>query len=271
VVAYALDRGFRLLARRAGTVAIGEDLARGYSGGRAPVLSTGFSLIREQEIVDLDEALAKPWDGGELRLLSVGRLDPEKNPLLLIEALGRLRSVDPRWRLTIAGDGVLRSALEAEVRRLELGDAVELLGDVSNGPELWRLYRQTHLFLHVSFTEGLPQVLYEAHAAGIPVVATAVGGVPSALAHGETGLLIPPGDVDAAVAAVTRVAADEPYRRRLISRGLSSAHRETLEAQLDRTVSFFRMQLQAEPCLERSIVGEQGGVDGLPGRARGSC
>jgi glycosyltransferase involved in cell wall biosynthesis len=113
-----------------------------------------------------------------------------------------------------------------------LEDAVELAGYVSNGPTLWELYRASHAFLHVSLTEGVPQVLWEAQAAGLPVVATDVGGVAVALAG--TGLLVPPRNATAAVAALERIRTDPTLRRSLIEQGLENARRETMEAQLDR-------------------------------------
>jgi glycosyltransferase involved in cell wall biosynthesis len=243
LAAHVLDRAFRLLARRAPTVALGEELARKYGAG-APVLSTGFSLVRGSELVPLEESVDKPWDNGELRLVSVSRLDPEKNPLLLLDVISALRERDPRWRLTIAGDGPLRPQMEARAAALGLNGAVELRGDVPNGPALWELYRRSHAFLHVSFTEGLPQVLFEAQAAGVPIVATAVGGVPEALAGGTTGLLIEPDDAAAAVEALERIRADHELRRRLITAGHANASRETLEAQLERLVDFFGRELR---------------------------
>jgi glycosyltransferase involved in cell wall biosynthesis len=224
-------------------VVLGEELARSYRGGAA-VMTTGFSLVRSAELVPVEEALEKPW-GGARRVLSVGRLDPEKNPLLLLEVIRALRRRDPRWRLTIAGDGPMRAELEQRVAALGLDEAVELLGEVSNGPPLWQLYRDSHAFLHVSLTEGLPQVLFEAQAAGVPIVATAVGGVPEALANGATGILIPPRDPEAAVRALEHLALDEAMRRSLTAAGRRNAERETLEAQLDRIIDFFRHELAA--------------------------
>ena len=242
--AHGLERAFRLVARRAPTVALGAQLARNYAGGDAPVLSTGFSLVRRAELVRVDEALRKPWDG-ELRLVSVSRLDPEKNPLLLLDVIAELRRSDPRWRLVIAGDGPLRAEMEQRVEELGLQEAVELPGEVPNGPALWSLYRGSHVFLHVSFTEGLPQVLFEAQAAGLPIVATAVGGVAQALDGGRIGLLVPPADATAAVDALTRLRDDEGLRRRLVRAGCENAARETLEAQLDRIADFFGDSLRA--------------------------
>jgi glycosyltransferase involved in cell wall biosynthesis len=261
-----LDRGFRRLAREAPTVALGAELADRYRVG-APVLTTGFSLVRAAELRDPAEALAVAWDG-ELRLLSVSRLDPEKNPLLLPVVLAELRARDPRWRLIVAGDGPLRAAFEARVAELGLCDAVELHGEVANGPELWSLYRSCHAFLHVSHTEGLPQVLFEAHAAGLPLVATAVGGVPAAV--GDTALLVPPADAAAATAAVERLAAEPELRHRLIEAGFRTAKRETLEAQVARHAEFFRAGIASARTEEPLPSSSSRGGSRLPSGSRSS-
>jgi glycosyltransferase involved in cell wall biosynthesis len=242
--AAGIEAGFRRLATSAPTVAVGEELARKYARAGGRVLSTGFSLISENDLVQLDAALAKTWEQ-ERVLLTVTRLDPEKNPLLLLDIIGRLRERDARWRLVIAGDGPLRHAIERRIIELGLGDCVELLGEVRNGDPLWRLYRDSHAFLHVSLTEGVPQVLYEAHAAGLPVVATSVGGVPAALGRGASGLLVPPSDADAAVRAIELLTIDPDRRELLIRTGLDSVRSETLEAQLDRIHEFFASSVSA--------------------------
>lgn len=238
VAAWSLELAYRGLARSAPTVAIGEELARNYSGGRAPVLASGLSLVRADDIVPVDDALAKDWGAAELVVLSVGRLDPEKNPLLLADVLASLRSRDPRWSLDVVGVGPLAGAVAGRARELGVQDALRMHGYVANGPELWRRYRDAHVFLHVSLTEGLPQVLFEAQAAGLPIVATDVGGVAAALRGGELGLLVPARDAPAAAGAVERVRDDPELRRRLIESGLRAVRGETLEAQLDRLGQF---------------------------------
>jgi glycosyltransferase involved in cell wall biosynthesis len=235
-VAHALNGAFRRLAKRAPTVALGEELARSYAVG-GPVLATGFSLVTEHDLTAIDDAVQKSWDG-DRQVLTVSRLDPEKNPLLLLEIIAKLRSGDPRWRLVIAGDGPLRAQLEAEIDRRDLRECVEMRGEVPNGLELWSLYRRSHAFLHVSLTEGLPQVLFEAQAAGIPIVATDVGGVSAALNGGKAGLLIRARDADAAVAALRALAESPGLRRRLIAAGLERVGTETREKQLDRIATF---------------------------------
>ena len=243
-VARMLDLAFRRLARNAPTVAVGAELARRYAGGRAPVLMTGFSLVGRADLVSLEDALRRSRDGEPRHLLTVSRLDPEKNPLLLLDVIAALHAEDPRWRLTIAGDGPLRDRLTARAGALGIADAVTLVGEVTNGPALWELYRAADLFLHVSLTEGLPQVLFEAQAAGLPVVATAVGGVPEAIADGRTGLLVGPGDAGAAIDAVRRVADDAALRERLITNALAEVEQQTTEAQLERLAAFFRTHVE---------------------------
>ena len=243
-VAHALEASFRLLARRAPTVCVGEDLARKYRRGPAPVLATGLSLISAADVVAPEHALARRWDG-ELRLLTVGRLDPEKNPLLLPEIVAGLRERDLRWRLTIAGDGPLRGALEDRIAELGVAEVIDVRGYVPNGPPLWRLYRESNAFLHVSLTEGVPQTLFEAQAAGLPIVATDVGGVRAALDNGAAALLVPPADPEPAVAALAQLAADAEVRQQLTLASVENARRETMEAQLDRIAEFFRHALAA--------------------------
>ena len=168
--------------------------------------------------------------------LSVGRLDREKNPLLLADVLARLRQHDPRWRLVVAGEGPLEEELRARLAELGVADAAELRGYVPIDGGLPELYRTSHAFLHISWTEGLPQVLFEAFAAGLPVVATDVGGV--AAAAGDAALLVPPGDAERPAAELGRVAADPALRARLVEAGLRQVRRHTLEAECRRVAEF---------------------------------
>ena len=89
-------------------------------------------------------------------MLSVGRLDPEKNPLLLADVFARLREQDPRWRLVVCGDGTMKDELAGALRAAGVEEHAELLGYVSLDGGLRDLYRNSHVFLHVSWTEGVP-------------------------------------------------------------------------------------------------------------------
>jgi glycosyltransferase involved in cell wall biosynthesis len=236
VAADVLEGAFRALARRLPVVVVGPDLARRYA--RSPrLLELTVSLIAAADIVSESEALVR-MDGCARHLLSVGRLDREKNPLLLTEIMEALLEEDPSWRLTVVGEGPLREELQARVQELGLSEAVRLCGYVPIDGELPELYRSADMFLHVSWTEGVPQVLFEAFAAGLPVVATDVGGV--ARAVGDAAVLVPPGDASAAVHAIQTVAEQQPLRRRIVKDGLMLVRDHTIEAEIQRLVAFLR-------------------------------
>jgi glycosyltransferase involved in cell wall biosynthesis len=232
--ALLLEGAWRALGRLYPMVAVGPDLARRYRGGR--VLPIVISLVDEEHVTSREEALARPYDG-ELTALSVGRLDPEKNPLLLADVLSRLRHEDPRWRLVVCGDGTMRDELAERLRANGDEDHAEMLGYLSLDAGLRERYRDSHVFLHVSWTEGVPQVLFESFAAGLPVVATAVGGVPE-LAEGRS-VLIPPGDAGAATEAVLRVASDPRLRTELVDAGLESVKVHSLDSEARRVAALF--------------------------------
>jgi len=229
-----LEGIWRLLARRHAVVVVGPELEHKYRRSRS-VLSTTVSLVSERDLVAPADVAARAYDG-ELTVLTVGRIDTEKNPLLLAEVLAALLAAGRSWRLVICGDGPLRGALEARLAELDLLDRVELPGYVPIDDGLLDLYRSSHAFLHVSWTEGFPQVLIEAFASRLPTVATAVGGVPAA-ADGAA-LLVAPGDAAAAAAALERIVADADLRERLIDAGFERARADTLEAASARVVRF---------------------------------
>lgn len=230
----ALEWAFRRLARRLPVAAVGPDLARRY--GHAPaVLELTVSLVSDADLVPADIAVARSHNRVE-RVLSVGRIDREKNPLLLADVLAELRADGVPWRLEVAGDGPLRSELQRRLEQRGVAGAAVLHGYVPVDDGLAALYRSADVFLHVSWTEGLPQVLFEAFAAGTPVVATDVGGV--AEAAGGAALLVPPGDAAAAAEAVRRVRGDRELRERLVRAGAARVRAHTLEAESRRLVAF---------------------------------
>jgi glycosyltransferase involved in cell wall biosynthesis len=242
-VADALELLWRALARLAPVVVVGEELRTHYRRSRR-VLAIAVSLISDDDIEAGELAAASRSYDDELRLLSVGRLDLEKNPLLLADVLLLLRREDPRWRLLICGEGPLEPALASRIAELGLSESTEVRGYVPLHDGLLELYRDCHVFLHVSLTEGVPQVLSEAFASGLPVVATAVGGVPAAA--GDAASLVPPADPGAAAAEVARVARDRPLRERLIEAGFARARAQTLEHELGGIARFLGAQISVD-------------------------
>ena len=229
-----LESIWRTLARRVPVVAVGPDLSAKYA--RAPaVLDLVVSLVPAAE---LEQPLRAIDYTAERQILSVGRLDEEKNPLLLAEVLALLRREDERWRLRVCGEGDLAGALADRLTALGLREHADLLGYVPLGAELFELYRSSHVLLHASWTEGFPQVLAEAFACGLPVVATDVGGVRAGV--DGAGLLIAPGDARAAADALLLLARDADLRARLTRAGRDRARELTLEAQTGRLAAFLR-------------------------------
>lgn len=147
-----------------------------------------------------------------VRILFLGRVGERKGVPQLIDALARLPR-DGTWRATIAGDGDLTDA-EARIAAAQLGAEVALPGWV--GPEsVVRALASADVLVLPSFDENLPMSVIEGMAAGLAVVATPVGATEEIVHHEETGLLVPPGDVDALARALQRLIADGALRERL--------------------------------------------------------
>jgi glycosyltransferase involved in cell wall biosynthesis len=233
-VADLMEGAWQALARRYPVVVVGPELAQNYRRSVA-VLPITVAMVGEQDI-----APPRPVEqgDGDLTVLSVGRLETEKNPLLMADILAGLRARDPRWKLVIAGEGPMREALEERLSELGVAEHADLRGYVPIDAGLHELYRVSDFFLHVSWTEGLPQVLFEAFAARLPVVATAVGGVPDAA--GDAALLVPAGDAGAAVQELTRLAGDDELRAKLVEAGVERVKQHTTAAEVKRVAEFFR-------------------------------
>jgi glycosyltransferase involved in cell wall biosynthesis len=231
LAAHVLEAVWRTLGRRCAVVAVGPHLAGVYSASRS-VLELTISLVPAAEV---GAPAGLDYDG-PLQVLSVGRLDAEKNPLLLADILSELCTDDPRWHLVICGDGALRQALADRLRDLGVDSHATIRGYVPVDDGLPGIYRSSHALLHVSWTEGVPQVLLEAWGFGTPIVATAVGGVADFAQ--DAALLIPAGDGRAAVAALRRVAEDADLRERLVAAGGLRIADRTMEVTLDRLASF---------------------------------
>ena len=234
LAAELLERGYRALARRRPTVVVGPQLA-GHYADSPRVLEISVSLIREAQIVPVDEAAGKDYDATKT-ILSVGRLDAEKNPAMLVETLAALRAGGEDWRLEVCGEGPLRDELADALAAAGLAEHAELAGYVPIDAGLLDRYRRAHVLFHSSLTEGLPQILLEALASGLPVVVSDVGGIRAAL--GECVRLIAPSDAAAAVAAIAELAADPDERRHLIACGHDYISGHTLELESGRVARF---------------------------------
>ncbi|MBB6030465.1 glycosyltransferase [Oceanithermus desulfurans] len=160
--------------------------------------------------------------GERLVLIHVGRFAPQKNHDLLIQGFALALARHPYLELWLVGDGHLRPHIQSLVQELSLQKHVRFLGLRKDIPELMK---QADVFLLPSDWEGVPLVVLEAMAAGKPVVATSVGGVPELVKDEKTGILISPGDPETLAGAILRLARDSDLRRRMGE----AAHKWALE------------------------------------------
>ncbi len=162
---------------------------------------------------------ARP-DGEPLTLLAVGRLVEKKGYPVLLAALRRLVDRGHDVRLRIVGGGPQRDEVAQQVRDLDLATQVSFAGALTH-QEIVTEYGQADLFVQASVVvadgdrDGIPNSLLEAMASGLPVVASDVSGIPEAIEHEVSGLLVPPGDPDALAGALEQAIVDADLRYRL--------------------------------------------------------
>jgi glycosyltransferase involved in cell wall biosynthesis len=158
------------------------------------------------------------------RVAFVGRLDPVKGALLLIEAMAEVLKTHPDATLTLAGDGPARAPAEVRAATLGISASVRFAGYLAQGAVADLLSRSDMLVLP-SFAEGLPVVYMEALASSIPVVASRVAGVPELVEDGVTGFTVPPGDVSTLADRMSQLMADPEAARRMGASGRKAVER----------------------------------------------
>jgi glycosyltransferase involved in cell wall biosynthesis len=170
-------------------------------------------------------ALPHAGAGGTVQILFLGRLGQRKGVPQLVEALHRISDL-PRWNAVLAGDGEVE-ATRAEVARLDLASRVSVNGWL--GPdEVAKLLAASDILTLPSFDENLPMSVIEAMAAGLAVVTTPVGAVEDIITHGETGLLVRPGNARELADALRQLILDAPLRTRL-GKAAEAVHRARLD------------------------------------------
>jgi glycosyltransferase involved in cell wall biosynthesis len=145
----------------------------------------------------------------DVLFVCAARLEKQKNHAMLLEAFARGPATSRTAHLLLAGDGERRLALEEQARQLGIQGKVRFLGLRA---DICEVLAAADIFVLASHSEGNPLSLMEAMAAGLPVVATAVGGVPELIADRASGLLVTPGNVDGLVAAMLKLLQDEETR-----------------------------------------------------------
>jgi glycosyltransferase involved in cell wall biosynthesis len=166
--------------------------------------------------IDPETFVPKPGRAAPERfeVLCVGRLTPAKGQHILIDALEKLTQEGRQVRLRLVGSGPDEASLRAHAARSAAGDCVVFEGAI-NQDRIRESYAAADAFCLPSFAEGLPVVLMEAMAMGIPCVTTRIAGIPELIRDGLDGLLVPPSDLDALVTALARLMDDAKLREQI--------------------------------------------------------
>jgi len=221
------------MAFRAGIVpvAISEEVRNGiasmYGIAKCPFIPNGIPVEHFAQGQQNRELLRKQEGIGpdDIAYICVGRMTPQKEHALLLRAFAQDLSRDPRAKLLLAGDGELRRSLEAQSESAGVKEKVRFLGVRNDIPEL---LGAADVFVLSSKYEGHPLCVMEAMAAGLPVIATAVGGLPELVEEGRSGILVPPADAAALGNAMTELL-ESPD----LLRGMGNAASERAKARFD--------------------------------------
>lgn len=202
-----INIGMRLLFPRAAAVVLQTTRARLYF----PPSVQAVSVIMPN---DLDPRYLRPLYEGEREkvVVTVGRLDDNKNQGLLLRAFAKTRQEHPEYRLLICGDGPSREKFEKLAAELGIGEAVTFTGNVSDVPER---IEKASIFVLPSKKEGMPNALLESMALGLTCISTdcPCGGPADVITYGENGILVPVDD-EAAMAQALLNCMDDPVRAR---------------------------------------------------------
>ena len=155
------------------------------------IIENGIPILNINKTTSLPPYLKEFLDKGSTNFITIGRLSKEKGLPFLLEALAELNRSGIDSRLVIAGEGTEQSAIEAKIAALALKNRVLLTGFI---PDIINFFQFFDAFILPSLSEGLPMVLLEAMSAGVPIIATQVGGIPNLLGNGAGGLLVEPGN-----------------------------------------------------------------------------
>ncbi|MEQ6341888.1 MAG: glycosyltransferase family 4 protein [Gammaproteobacteria bacterium] len=182
-------------------------------------------------IIDLSRFHADPQAGhSRLRnaphIVVARNLEPIYDVVTALKAFAAVRHSFPAARLSIAGSGPQREALEKVAEQMQLGDSVRFTGRLENA-DMAALYRDADIVLNPSLADNMPISILEALASGVPVVSTDVGGVPHLVKHRCTAILVPPQNPEAMAEAVLEVLNDSALAQQMVAAGHDLIQRYT--------------------------------------------
>ena len=235
-------RGFALADRAIASlahvhIAISRGLAR-YLAETEGFSERGFQIVHYGIAVD---GAVPAYVASPPRLLCIGRLIPIKGHVVLLRAVAAAREEVPDLELEVAGRGALEPALRALVKELGLDGAVRFLGHVV---PVQRAIDRASIVVVPSLGEGFGMVALEAMERARPVIAAAIGGLGDIVRHGETGLLVPPAEIEPLRRAIVDLALDPERAAEMGAAGRRRAEEHFKEARsIDRTELLYRAYL----------------------------
>jgi glycosyltransferase involved in cell wall biosynthesis len=188
------------------------------------------------------EALRAAWGADEATrvLTCVGRLAPEKNLGLLVEAFRAMRAIDPALKLVLVGDGPARTTLQAACPEA-------VFAGLRSGEDLAAHYASADLFLFPSLTETFGNVVTEAMASGLAVLAFDCAAAGQLILDGDNGIVVPPDRPEAFIAAACRLAGDPALGPSLARQAVATAHRLSWEQIVSRVENEYAAAIDAGP------------------------
>lgn len=215
---YVYDWFERIAARKTLVFAQGRTAFEKHKGHADAVFTISTAHQQEQVIQPTEKFQGKPYT-----ILNVARLNGVKNQELILRVLKRLIDAGESWKFVHVGEGNQRKYLESLTEKLGLSEHVEFHGKVPYGDPLWKYFDRADVFVLSSRSEGTPKVILEALARGLPVVASAVSGVPDTIADGERGLLFEDNDLEQLLEQAKRMQSDVELRGKCQKQGCQFA------------------------------------------------
>lgn len=243
LVVHFLEWQLRWWGRDAVIFTVGEEMYQKFRRNYSRVHRMEISLLSKDNVPALGP-LPIRRRANPLRLLFVGRLEPEKGLSFLLRALAILKGQNRNVNLDIVGSGMEEQNLRELTHRLDLNEQVSFHGYIAFGDSLFFYYRAADFFVLPSLSEGIPQVLFEAMAFGIPIIATRIPSLQAMIRHRENGWLVEPGSATDLANAISELGDNPTVVETLRKHAKDDFFVHTLEFQQEKMLSTLAIHLE---------------------------